>query len=281
MTEGAAPIAHDTAALTAEQALEIAIGAARGAAALLVERFGGPAAGLRAKSSATDMVSEADEGAERAVVTFIRERRPDDALVAEEGSQAAGRSGIHWYIDPLDGTTNYLYGIPHWAVAICCADAHGALAGVVYDALRDELFSATRGGGARLGDRRIRVSDKTDLATALVATGFAYVADARRVQARIIAGVLGEVRDVRRLGSASLDLAYVASGRFDAYFESVDQPWDWMAGALLVREAGGRVSELRPSQPGLPNIVATAPLIHDPLTRLLTNAVHSAQNSID
>jgi len=268
-------------ALTTEEALAIAVGAARAAAALLVERFGGPAAGLRAKSSATDMVSEADEGAERAVVSYIRERRADDALIAEEGSQATGRSGVRWYVDPLDGTTNYLYGVPHWAVTICCADAHGALAGVVYDPLREELFGATRGGGARLGDRPLRVTDKTDLATALVATGFAYIAEDRRLQARILAGVLSEVRDVRRLGSASLDLAYVASGRFDAYFESVDQPWDWMAGGLLVREAGGRVSELRPSRAGLPNIVATAPAIHDPLTRLLSKAVQSAQNSID
>ena len=279
--EGGSPIARDTVALTAGDALEIAVGAARAAAAVLVERFCGPAAGLRAKSSATDMVSEADERAERAVVSHIRERRPDDALVAEEGSEVTGRSGVQWYIDPLDGTTNYLYGVPHWAVTICCADGHGALAGVVYDPLRDELFSATRGGGARLGDRPLRVTDKTDLATALVATGFAYVAESRKLQARILAGVLGEVRDVRRLGSASLDLAYVASGRFDAYFESVDQPWDWMAGALLVREAGGRVSELRPSQPALPNIVASGPAIHDPLTQLLRKAVQSAQNSID
>ena len=271
----------DTVALTAEEALEIAVGAARAAAALLIERFGGPAAGLRVKSSATDMVSEADERAERMVVSYIRERRADDALVAEEGSEARGRTDVQWYIDPLDGTTNYLYGIPHWAVAICCADADGALAGVVYDPLRDELFSATRGGGARLGDRPLRVSEKADLPTALVATGFAYVTDSRRLQGRILAGVLGEVRDVRRLGSASLDLAYVASGRFDAYFESVDQPWDWMAGGLLVREAGGRVSELRPSRSGLPNIVASAPAIHDPLTRLLSKAVQSAQNSID
>lgn len=279
--EGGSPIARDTVALTAGDALEIGVGAARAAAAVLVERFGGPATGLRAKSSATDMVSEADERAERAVVSHIRERRPDDALVAEEGSEVTGRSGVQWYIDPLDGTTNYLYGVPHWAVTICCADAHGALAGVVYDPLRDELFSATRGGGARLGDRPLRVTDKTDLATALVATGFAYVAESRRLQARILASVLGEVRDVRRLGSASLDLAYVASGRFDAYFESVDQPWDWMAGALLVREAGGRVSELRPPQPALPNIVASAPAIHDSLTQLLRKAVQSAQNSID
>src|SRR5256712_1558847 len=237
--EGGAPVGRDMLALPTEGALGLAVGAARAAAALLVERFGGPAAGLRAKSSLTDMVSEADERAERAVVSYIRERRPDDALVAEEGSHATGPSGVHWYIDPLDGTTNYLYGIPHWAVAICCADAHGALAGVVYDPLRDELFSATRGGGARLGDRPIRVSEKADLPTAVVATGFAYVDESRRLQGRILADILGEARGVRRLGSAPLDLAYVASGRFDAYFESVDQPGDWMPGALLVREADG------------------------------------------
>jgi len=273
--EGGAPIVGDTVALTAEEALEIAVGAARAAAALLIERFGGPAAGLRVKSSATDMVSEADERAERMVVSYIRERRADDALVAEEGSEARGRTDVQWYIDPLDGTTNYLYGIPHWAVAICCADADGALAGVVYDPLRDELFSATRGGGARLGDRPLRVTEKADLPTALVATGFAYFTDSRRLQGRILAGVLGEVRDVRRLGSASLDLAYVASGRFDAYFESVDQPWDWMAGALLVREAGGRVSQLTPANPALPRIVASGSALHDALLELLTKATEA------
>jgi len=238
----------DTVALTTEEALEIAVGAARAAAALLIERFGGPAAGLRVKSSATDMVSEADERAERMVVSYIRERRADDALVAEEGSEARGRTDVQWYIDPLDGTTNYLYGIPHWAVAICCA---------------------------RLGDRPLRVSEKADLPTALVATGFAYVTDSRRLQGRILAGVLGEVRDVRRLGSASLDLAYVASGRFDAYFESVDQPWDWMAGALLVREAGGRVSQLTPANPALPRIVASGSALHDALLELLTKATEA------
>jgi myo-inositol-1(or 4)-monophosphatase len=259
-------------ALTSGEALEIAVGAARAAAALLVERFGGPAAGLRAKSSATDMVSEADERAERTIVSYIHERRPDDALVAEEGSQAAGRSGVQWYIDPLDGTTNYLYGVPQWSVAICCADTHGALAGVVYDPLHDELFNATRGGGARLGDRRLATTGKADLATALVATGFGYSAAQRRTQGRILARVVSEVRDVRRFGSASLDLAYVAAGRWDGYFESVDKPWDWMAGGLLVREAGGRVSELTPADPALPRIVASGSALHDALLALLAKA---------
>jgi len=160
-------------------------------------------------------------------------------------------------------------------------DEGGGLAGVIYDPLRDELFTATRGGGAFVGEARLRVTDKADLASALVGTGFAYVADSRRLQGRILAGVVGEVRDVRRAGSASLDLASVAGGRLDAYFESVDAPWDWMAGALLVREAGGRVTELHPDDPALPRIIAIAPAIHDALNRLLAEAVQKAQNSID
>jgi myo-inositol-1(or 4)-monophosphatase len=265
----------------AADALALAIEASREAGALLLELARSPAAGVRSKSSATDLVSEADEKAERAIVATIRRKRPDDAIVAEEGSGARGRSGVSWYVDPLDGTINYLYGIPQWSVSICCADASGALAAVVFDPMRDELFSALRNGGSWLGDQRLRVSDKKDLASALVATGFGYGAAERVTQGRILANVIGEVRDVRRFGSAALDLSFVAAGRFDAYFESVDKPWDWMAGALLVREAGGRVTELSPSDPAFPRIIASGPGVHDALTRLLADAVHKAQNSID
>jgi myo-inositol-1(or 4)-monophosphatase len=229
----------------------------------------------------TDLVSEADERAERTIVGYLRARRPDDGIVAEEGSSATGRTGISWLIDPLDGTINFLYGIPHWCVAICCADREGAIAGVIYDPLRDELFTGTRGGGAFAGEARLAVTDKTELASALIGTGFAYVAESRRLQGSILAGVVGEVRDVRRAGSASLDLAAVAAGRLDGYFESVDKPWDWMAGALLVREAGGRVTELHPENPAFPRIVASAPAIHDPLNRLLAEAVQKAREPID
>jgi myo-inositol-1(or 4)-monophosphatase len=258
--------------LSAPAALALAIEAAREAGALLLELRRSPAAGIRSKSSATDLVSEADERAERAIVTTIRKQRPDDALVAEEGSSASGSSGVSWYVDPLDGTINYLYGIPHWSVSICCADAHGALAGVVFDPLRDELFSAARDGGAHLGDRRLAVTDKRDLSSALIATGFGYVAAQRVTQGRIIAKILGEVRDVRRFGSAALDLSWVAVGRFDGYFESVEKPWDWMAGALLVREAGGRVTELKPLDPAFPRIIASGPGVHDDLVSLLARA---------
>jgi myo-inositol-1(or 4)-monophosphatase len=258
--------------LSAQAALALATEAAREAGALLLELRRSPAIGIRSKSSATDLVSEADERAERAIVTTIRKRRPDDALVAEEGSSARGSSGVSWYVDPLDGTINYLYGIPHWSVSICCADAAGPLAGVVFDPMRDELFSAARGAGARLGDQRLAVTDKRDLASALIATGFGYVAAQRKTQGRIIAKVLGEVRDVRRFGSAALDLSWTAAGRFDGYFESVENPWDWMAGAMFVREAGGRVTLLEPKDPAFPRIIASGPGIHDDLVTLLGRA---------
>ena len=258
--------------LSASAALALATKAAREAGALLLELRRSPATGIRSKSSATDLVSEADERAERAIVATIRRRRPDDALVAEEGSSAEGSSGVSWYVDPLDGTINYLYGIPQWSVSICCADTGGPLAGVVFDPLRDELFTAARGGGAHLAGRRLAVTDKRDLASALIATGFGYVAAQREAQGRIVANVVGEVRDLRRFGSAALDLSWVAAGRWDGYFESVEQPWDWMAGAMFVREAGGRVTLLDPKDPAFPRIIASGPGIHDELVALLARA---------
>ena len=259
-------------AYRAREALDLATLAAREAGALLLELRRSPAAGVRAKSSATDLVSEADERAEAAIVSAIKRKRPADAIVAEEGSGARGTSGVSWFVDPLDGTINYLYGIPHWSVSICCADAVGALAAVVFDPLREELFSTARGGGAWLGERPLHVTDKQDLASALVATGFGYDAAQRVTQGRIVANVVGAVRDIRRFGSAALDLSWLAAGRWDGYFESVEKPWDWMAGALLVREAGGRVTELRPEDPASPRIIASGPGIHHDLVALLARA---------
>ncbi len=258
--------------------LTVAVDAARAAGKQLLESFEGVATGVDAKSSHTDLVSDADRESETVIVSAIRWTFPEDAIVAEEGSLEPGGSGRTWYIDPLDGTINYLYGVPHWSVAICLADDAGALAGVVYDPVRDELFSAERGGGAyvaRAGGtpRALRTTAASDLASTLVATGFAYVAEDREEQARILRRVLGEVRDLRRYGSAALDLSWTAAGRWDAYFESVDKPWDWMAGALLVREAGGRVSELKQKRSGHPHIVASAPDVHDSLVALLKRAV--------
>jgi myo-inositol-1(or 4)-monophosphatase len=244
---------------------------------VLLGRWGRRDAGLSTKTTSTDVVLDADRAAEAEVVKILRDAYPNDTIVAEEGSAAGGMSSRHrWFVDPLDGTVNYLYGIPHFAVAIACEDDEGLLAAAVFDPSRDELFTAARGAGAWLRTERLRVSGASDLAKSLVATGFAYVADARAEQARILNGVLPHVRDIRRFGSAQLDLAYVAGARYDAYFESVDKPWDWKAGALLVQEAGGRVSELPQARPGHPHITASAPLIHDGLVALLRRAVQSA-----
>lgn len=248
---------------------------------MLRSRWDRREAGLATKTSATDVVLDADRLAEAEVVRVLRATYPDEEIVAEEGTGGGSGGAARWYVDPLDGTVNYLYGIPHFAVAIGCEDGAGMLAAAVYDVMRDEMYTAARGAGAWLGATRLRVSEGSDLATSLVATGFAYVREARETQSRVLRGVLPRVRDVRRFGSAQLDLAFVAAGRYDAYFESVDKPWDWKAGALLVREAGGRVSELTQARPGEPHVVASAPGIHDPLVALLHMAMHASQNSLD
>jgi myo-inositol-1(or 4)-monophosphatase len=259
--------------------IAVATDAARAAGEVLLHGLSGKTTGIGSKSSTTDLVSDADRESETALVAKIRWAFPDDAIVAEEGSLEEGRSGRTWYIDPLDGTINYLYRIPHWSVVLCLADGEGALAGVVYDPLRGELFSAERGSGAFMTRAEVRLPLRTteagEIGSTLLATGFAYIADDRAEQARILTRVLGTVRDIRRNGSAALDLAWVAAGRFDAYYESVDKPWDWMAGALIVREAGGRVTELKQARSGHPHIVASAPGVHDALVTLLRRAVQT------
>jgi myo-inositol-1(or 4)-monophosphatase len=209
-------------------------------------------------------VSDADRDADALVVRGIQAAFPLDAIVSEEGGAISGRSGRTWYVDPLDGTINYLYGLPHWSVSIACADANGALAGVVFDPIRDELFRAARGAGTTLGGRPLRASVVTDPGLALVATGFSYDPTERSAQARVMARMAGSVRDIRRAGSAALDLAWVAAGRLDAYFEVSRSPWDSAAGGLLVREAGGAVTWTEHTE-----IVASGRLLHAPLIALL------------
>ena len=216
-------------------------------------------------------MSDADRAADALVVQRIHLSFPDDAIVSEEGGRVDGSSGRTWYVDPLDGTINYLYGMPHWSVSIACADADGAVAGVVYDPVRGELFSAARGAGATLGTRRLAVTAVTDPGLALVATGFSYDARERAAQAAVMARLAGSMRDIRRAGSAALDLAWVAAGRLDAYFEVSRSPWDSAAGELLVREAGGEVTWTEHTE-----IVASGRSIHAPLIALL-RAAH--QNS--
>lgn len=217
---------------------------ARAAGALLLERFGGPARGLDTKSSRTDMVSDADRDAEALIAAALREARPDDGLLGEEGAGVAGTSGLRWVVDPLDGTTNFLWGIPHWAVSVAVEDGAGALAGVVHDPCRDEVFGAARGAGADRDGTPLRLAAAPPLAEALIATGFNYDRDERVRQAARMPAVIPAVRDIRRMGAAALDLAWVAAGRVDGYFETGLQPWDRAAGALIVAEAGGAVRDL-------------------------------------
>jgi myo-inositol-1(or 4)-monophosphatase len=218
---------------------------------LLLERFGGPARGVDVKSSSTDLVSDADRAAEEAIVGLLRSERPDDGLLGEEGASVEGASGRRWVVDPLDGTTNFLYGIPQWAVSIAVEDASGTLAGVVFDPAAGELFAASRGGGAELNGEPIAVGVCTDLSRALVATGFGYDAERRRAQAAAAAQILPRVRDIRRAGAAALDLAWLAAGRLDGYWERGLKPWDWAAGRLLVEEAGGAMAEMAGEPLGL------------------------------
>jgi len=225
--------------------LSIAEDAARAAGAVLLERFGGPRREVRSKSTPTDLVSEADIEAERALRGFLAARRPDDAVLGEEGGdRGAGTSGVRWIVDPLDGTVNFLFGIPQWAVSVACADGDGLVAGVVLDPLRDEIFAATRDGPATRDGEPVDASSRADLATAMVGTGFAYDAEVRVAQAEVAARVLPRVRDLRRMGSAALDLAWTACGRYDAYYERGLQPWDRAAGELLCARAGLELREL-------------------------------------
>jgi myo-inositol-1(or 4)-monophosphatase len=217
---------------------------AREAGALLVDRFGGPAREVDVKSSATDMVSAADRDAEALIEGILREERPDDGLLAEEGGRSHARSGRRWVVDPLDGTTNFLYGFPVWGVSVALEGPDHPILGVVLDPVRDELFVAEYGAGASLNGDRLEMRPRGDLQTALLATGFGYDAERRSKQAQVMGGVLPCIRDVRRGGAAALDLCWLAAGRLDAYYERGVNHWDWAAARLVVSEAGGEVADL-------------------------------------
>jgi len=197
-----------------------------------------------------DYASEVDGLAEAEIVKELRKAGPEYAVLGEEGGHQPARGGkkarLTWVIDPLDGTSNYLRGIPHWCVSIALVDNGEPLHGVVFDPLRNELFVASRGSGAVLDDRRLRVAERRDLEGALLCTGFPPRERARaRAQLDCLGALLERAEDVRRTGSAALDLAWVACGRLDGYFEAGVQPWDVAAGVLMVREAGGRVCDFR------------------------------------
>ena len=217
------------------------------------------------KSSKTDLVTETDRATERLIVERLLRERPEDGILGEEGGGSPGTSGVTWVIDPIDGTTNFVYGLPGFNTSIAASLDGEVVAGVVVDPLRDELFSATLGGGAACNDEPIACRPLADLSHTLIATGFSYLPERRVAQADVVHGLIGEVRDIRRLGAAALDLCYVAAGRVDGYFESGLQPWDLAAGGLIAREAGARVEGLRGAPAGNAMTVAAGPGIFDQL----------------
>lgn len=222
------------------------------------------------KSTTTDLVTAHDRAAEMAIVTGLTAARPDDAIIGEEGTNRAGTSGVSWFIDPIDGTTNFVYGLPQWATSVAAGDAAGTLVGVVYLPSTGELFAAARGRGATLDGSPISCRAISGVGLALVATGFEYAADRRRAQAKTLVGVIGAVRDIRRMGAASVDLCYVAAGRLDAYYEEHLNLWDVAAGELIAREAGCRTGDYAGGPVVPTEVLAASPGIFDDLSTLLT-----------
>jgi myo-inositol-1(or 4)-monophosphatase len=249
--------------------LEIAREAAAAAASVLLDRFGQRAEGVRSKSGPTDLVSDADVAAEAAIRHVLAQRRPEDRVLGEEGG-TSGDGRLLWVVDPLDGTINFLFGIPVFAVSIGCQDERGAIVGLVLDPVRDECFAATRSMDATLGGHPIHSSEREDLATALVATGFNYDAGLRARQAEVVGRVLPRVRDIRRLGAAALDLCWAACGRYDAFYERGVHEWDIAAGSLIALRAGLAVQELAADGEEPSGVIAAPEALIDELRELVT-----------
>jgi myo-inositol-1(or 4)-monophosphatase len=224
------------------------------------------------KSSRTDLTTTSDRASEALVREALARARPGDALLAEEGGETAGSTGLTWVVDPLDGTTNFVYDYPAWAVSIAAVREGRALAGVVHDPGRGETFAAAAGAGATLNGRLLRLAPPPPLAEALVATGFGYSSERRALQAALLPTVLPAVRDLRRGGSAALDLCYLAAGRVDAFYEAGLQPWDRAAGLLVAAEAGAPHGDLDGPVPGVPTLACAPPGLFEDLCDLLRRA---------
>ena len=225
---------------------------------------------IETKSSPTDLVSEADVAAEKLIRERLLAARPDDGMLGEEGSDTRGSSGLRWIVDPLDGTTNFLFGIPQWGVSIAVEDESGTLAGVVFDPMRDELWAAVRGAEPTLNGAPLRRPERGGgLANALIATGFGYDADVRAIQAEGVTRLLPRVRDIRRVGSAAIDLAWTAAGRYDAYYERGVKLWDIAAGELICASAGLHTRRLEPAPPAEGGILVAPVALAEELAALI------------
>ncbi|KIP51563.1 inositol monophosphatase family protein [Leucobacter komagatae] len=234
------------------------------------------------KSSLSDVVTAADQEAERLLTEGLLRHRPDDAILGEEGASIAGTTGITWVVDPIDGTVNYLYNIPAYAVSVAAtvedgapgtmSDGRRAIAGAVYLPVTGELFTAWEGGGAFLDGKRLSGPAESELGTTLLATGFGYTVERRTEQVEVLRHVLPRVRDIRRMGSAATDLCMLAAGRVDAYYERGLQPWDYAAATLIAREAGATVRGLGEAAPGEEMLIAGTPAVTAELAAIVAEA---------
>ncbi|MCP3104184.1 inositol monophosphatase [Myxococcus sp. K15C18031901] len=263
-----APEAHESPAALRRTAEE----GARLAGRILSERFLGER--IIELKGGIDLVTDADRASEEALLAFLRARHPTHAILAEESGATAGSDGFRWLVDPLDGTTNYAHRVPHFCVSVAVEGPQGVVAGVVYDPMRDELFSAARGEGATLNGRPLRASAVSSLDAALLCTGFPYdVREKPEGPVGLFTRFVLRAQGMRRTGSAAMDLAYVAAGRFDGFFEFGLKPWDIAAGSLLVEEAGGVIRHVT----GAPfdvlrgDVIASAPAL---APTLLSEAKH-------
>ncbi|WP_328691329.1 inositol monophosphatase family protein [Streptomyces phaeochromogenes] len=238
--------------------LEIALDAAHRAGAFLRDGRPDDLGVAATKSSAVDVVTEMDIASEKLITGLLADRRPHDGVLGEEGASVEGSSGVQWVIDPIDGTVNYLYGLPSWSVSIAALKDGEAVVGVVHAPMRAETYRAVLGQGAYVNDRPARVRPAPAFGLALVGTGFGYVAERRARQAEVVGHLIPQVRDIRRGGSAAIDLCDVATGRLDAYYERGLNPWDYAAGDLIAREAGALTGG-RPGDPLSTDLTIAAP----------------------
>jgi myo-inositol-1(or 4)-monophosphatase len=243
-----------------EFAIELATGAAE-----IVRAAGGGQLLVDAKSTETDLVTQVDKASERWLRERIAARRPDDAVLGEEGGAAEGSSAVRWLLDPIDGTVNFVLGLPQYAVSVAAEVDGQVVAGAVCNPVTGELFRAHLGGGAFLGERRLTGPRDVPLSRAVLGTGFAYAAQTRARQVALVAALLPVIADIRRLGSAALDICAVAAGRLDGYFESGLNPWDYAAGLLIATEAGCRAAGPGVRPPGRELVVVAGPGLIDPL----------------
>jgi myo-inositol-1(or 4)-monophosphatase len=255
---------HDTAPVDPGELLVLALSVVRPAAELAREMRIRGVSGVTTKSTETDVVTAADQAVERQVRDALAAARPGDRVFGEEYGTAStgGDSDVRWILDPIDGTVNYLYGLPQYAVSLAAEVRGEVVAGVVRNAATGQEWTATKGGGAFAGERRLTGSAETRLSQALVGTGFAYTPVRRAHQAAVVAGLITHIRDIRRFGSAAIDLCLAAEGQLDAYFEQNLNEWDHAAGGLVAREAGLLVTGLSGAPPGPDLVLAAPPALH-------------------